>query len=338
VSMTGGEADPALSHAQVRGGANWAPSHAQVRGGANWADSVDLLACYWTLAGPVELHTGREWSLFDVVGRVTAAADAGFRGLGLWHADLLHILEERGLRELRTILDDAGMVYLELEFLWDWFLDPGTEERRLSDLRRRALLEAAGVLGARHVKVGNFAGRQVPVGLLTERFAELCAEAAEHGTSVAYEFMYRDATAGSLDAARSVVQGAGAANGGLALDLWHVVDLGVSTAAIRALPTGSVVAAEVSDGERSPRSGTRRTLRDRRLPGDGDFDIGGFVNSVRATGFQGPWGVELLSAAIGDVGPADLARRAYRSTIEHVAPGVYQDERSGREAGDDKES
>ena len=45
--------------------------------------------------------------------------------------------------------------------------------------------------------------------------------------------MYRDTTAGSLEAARSVVQGAGAANGGLALDLWHVVDLGVSTAAIR---------------------------------------------------------------------------------------------------------
>jgi sugar phosphate isomerase/epimerase len=296
-------------------------------GKADWADSVELLASYWTLAGPVELHTGREWSLFDVVDRVAAAAIAGFRGLGLWHADLLHILEKRGLHELRTILDDGGMVHVELEFLWDWFLDPGTDERRRSDQRRRALLDAAGVLGARHVKVGNFAGRQVPVGLLTERFAELCAEAAEHGTSVAYEFMHRDATAGSLEAARSVVQGAGAANGGLALDLWHVVDLDVSTSAIRELPAGTVVAAEVSDGERSPGPGTRRSMRDRRLPGDGDFDIADFVAAVRAAGFQGPWGVELLSAAIGDVGPAELARRAYRSTIEHVARATYQDDK-----------
>jgi sugar phosphate isomerase/epimerase len=296
-------------------------------GKADWADSVELLASYWTLAGPVELHTGREWSLFDVVDRVTAAANAGFRGLGLWHADLLHILETRGLRELRTILDDGGMVHVELEFLWDWFLDPGTDERRRSDQRRRALLDAAGVLGARHVKVGNFAGRQVPVGLLTERFAELCAEAAEHGTSIAYEFMYRDATAGSLEAARSVVQGAGAANGGLALDLWHVVDLDVSTSAIRELPAGTVVAAEVSDGERSPGPGARRSMRDRRLPGDGDFDIADFVAAVRAAGFQGPWGVELLSAVIGDVGPAELARRAYRSTIEHVARATYQDDK-----------
>jgi sugar phosphate isomerase/epimerase len=302
------------------------------------ADSVELLASYWTLAGPVELHTGREWSLFDVVDRVTAAANAGFRGLGLWHDDLLHTLEQRSLPELRTILDDAGMVHLELEFLWDWFLDPGTDERRRSDQLRRVLLDAAGVLDARHVKVGNFAGRQVPIGLLTERFAELCAEAAEHGTSVAYEFMYRDVTAGSLDAAGSVVQGAGAANGGLALDLWHVVDLDVSTAAIRALPTGTVVAAEVSDGERTPRRGTRRRMRDRRLPGDGDFDIGAFVAAVRATGYQGPWGVELLSARIGDLGPADLAQRAYQSTIDHVARGMCQDECSGRKAGDHKET
>jgi sugar phosphate isomerase/epimerase len=296
-----------------------------VRTAGGKADSVDLLASYWTLAGPVELHTGREWSLFDVVDRVTAAANAGFRGLGLWHADLFHILERRGLHELRTILDDGGMAHVELEFLWDWFLDPGMDERRRSDRRRRALLDAAGVLGARHVKVGNFAGRQVQVGLLTERFAELCAEAAEHGTCVAYEFMYRDVTAGSLEVAQSVVQGAGAANGGLALDLWHVVDLGVSTAAIRGLPVGSVIAAEVSDGERRRGPGARRSLRDRRLPGDGDFDIAGFVDAVRATGFQGPWGVEVLSTVIGDTGPAELARRAYRSTIEHVARAAYQD-------------
>ena len=292
-------------------------------------DSADLLASYWTLAGPVELHTGREWSLFDVVDRVTAAANAGFRGLGLWHADLLHILERRSLHQLRTILDDGGIAHVELEFLSDWFLDPGTDERRRSDHHRRALLDAARVLGARHVKVGNFAGRQVPVGLLTERFAELCVEAAEHGTAVAYEFMYRDATAGSLEVARSVVRGAGAPNGGLALDLWHVVDLGVSTTAIRELPAGTVIAAEVSDGARRLTPGSRRTMRDRRLPGDGDFDIAGFVAAVRATGFQGPWGVELLSAAIGDMGPGELARRAYQSAIGQVGQDPTADEKEG---------
>jgi hypothetical protein len=37
-----------------------------------------------------------------------------------------------------------------------------------------------------------------------------------------------------------------------------------------------------------------------------------------------------LSAAIGDVEPAELARRAYRSTIEHVARGTYRDDMEAR--------
>ena len=53
----------------------------------------DLLGCYWTVSGPVEVHVGREWSLFDFRDRCAAAAKAGFRGIGLWHADLEHVLE-----------------------------------------------------------------------------------------------------------------------------------------------------------------------------------------------------------------------------------------------------
>ena len=89
--------------------------------------------------------------------------------------------------------------------------------------------------------------------------------------------------------------------------------------AIRELPAGTVVAAEVNDGERVPAATARRSIRDRRLPGEGDFDIKGFVATVHATGYDGPWGVELLSQAIGDVGLRELARRVYEATIERIA-------------------
>jgi sugar phosphate isomerase/epimerase len=35
----------------------------------------------------------------------------------------------------------------------------------------------------------------------------------------------------------------------------------------------------------------------RRYPGEGSFDLTGFVEVVRGTGFTGPWGVEILSDA-----------------------------------------
>src|SRR4051795_3910700 len=96
----------------------------------------ELLGCYWTTSGPVEVHAGREWSLFDFADRCAEAARAGFSGLGLWHADLAHVLETRSLREMRRILDVNGLTYLELEFLMDWFLDPGDERRRASPQTR----------------------------------------------------------------------------------------------------------------------------------------------------------------------------------------------------------
>ena len=43
---------------------------------------VDLMALYWTVSGPVEVHVGREWSLFDWRDRCAEAAKVGFEGSG----------------------------------------------------------------------------------------------------------------------------------------------------------------------------------------------------------------------------------------------------------------
>jgi pyridoxine/pyridoxamine 5'-phosphate oxidase len=42
---------------------------------------VELLALYWTVSGPAEVHVGREWSLFDWRDRCANAAKFGARYL-----------------------------------------------------------------------------------------------------------------------------------------------------------------------------------------------------------------------------------------------------------------
>ena len=93
---------------------------------------VELLALYWTVSGPVEVHVGREWSLFEWHERCAEAARVGFKGLGLWHADIEHQLQTRTLEEMRAIFDEAGLKYLEVEFLADFFVEPGKPEREQS--------------------------------------------------------------------------------------------------------------------------------------------------------------------------------------------------------------
>ena len=67
----------------------------------------DVIGLYWTISGPVEVHVGREWSLFDLRDRCAHAARVGFSGIGIWHADLEHMLETRTLagdaRALRRV-------------------------------------------------------------------------------------------------------------------------------------------------------------------------------------------------------------------------------------------
>ncbi len=55
--------------------------------------NVELLGSYWTLAGDAQPHTDKEYSPFDFKDRVESAAKAGFKGIGIWHADLAHVLK-----------------------------------------------------------------------------------------------------------------------------------------------------------------------------------------------------------------------------------------------------
>src|SRR4029079_3465698 len=80
-----------------------------------------------------------------------AASAAGFRGFGLLYADLPAAEEAHGLSGIRAMLDDTGIVHLELEGSRYWW-DDGPR-RPESDRIRHALLTAAEALGARHIKV-----------------------------------------------------------------------------------------------------------------------------------------------------------------------------------------
>jgi sugar phosphate isomerase/epimerase len=285
---------------------------------------VDLVGLYWTVSGPVEVHVGREWSLFDFRDRCAQAQRVGFSGIGIWHADLEHVLERHTLREMKQMLDDHGLRHLELEFLMDWFLDEDDDRRKASDRNRRLLFDAAAALGAHHVKVGNIPGAPCPLPQLTERFAELCADAAEqHDALIAYEFMPFDVNVHSVEAAVEVVGGAGAANGGIAVDTWHLAKLGIAPDDLRQIPSKLLGWVELSDGqyENLP-DPIDEVVNHRRLPGEGEFPIAACVEVCREIGYRGPWGVEVLSEELRNLPIEQIFDRAYETTAAQFRAGV----------------
>ncbi|SRR6266498_4235856 len=260
--------------------------------------TADVLGSYWTLCGPVEIHEGREWSLFDWPERCAEAARVGMAGLGLWHADLIHLLERRSLAELRTIFTDHGLRLLELEFLNDWFTDEGSAERKASDEYRNLLFDAVAELGVHHIKVGNIFGTKCDRNKVIDAFGELCADAAKrHEATITYEIMPFDVNAPTFDAGLEIVTSVGADNGGLALDFWHLGKFGVEPERLREIPRRYLSYVELSDGQvANMPDHTDETINHRKLPGEGEFDVRGYVRVLRSLGYDGPWGVEVISA------------------------------------------
>jgi len=272
----------------------------------------ELTAAYWTTAGRFP-GAEPEYSRFGFKERVQAAARAGFCGLGIWHADLEQILQQQTLQEMKLVLAANGVKYLEVEFLVDWFMDG--ELKAHSDLRKKKLMIAGEALGATQIKVGDFYQRKCSLPQICDAFAALCREAAEHGTRVAFEPM-AVSMINSLEDCRAMIEGSGAANGGVILDLWHVANLGIAYEEVARWPAKYLYGVEIADGSFDSSSGpAKKPIVDRRFCGEGEFDIDGFIRAVHKTGYTGPWGVEIFSQTLVSKPLDELARRAFNTAM-----------------------
>ena len=161
-----------------------------------------LLATCWSSAGDAASDRTDLRSPLKLRERIEAASAAGFTGFGLLSADLPAAEQEYGLKGIRTMLDDNGIVDLELEGIPYWWDDgPGREE---SDRIRHALLTAAETLGARHIKVTPD-GDDEPwdPDHWAAKFAELAAQAEGVGTRLGIEFFPWSTSRPSTTASRS---------------------------------------------------------------------------------------------------------------------------------------
>jgi sugar phosphate isomerase/epimerase len=118
-----------------------------------------------------------------------------------------------------------------------------------------------------------------------------------------------------LATARAVVDGADRSNSGLNVDTWHCARTGTTTDELRALPGHRVLAVQLDDGPAEPEDNLiEATLRRRLLPGEGDFDLTGYLNALADIGVTAPTGVEVFSDDLHALGAAEAAARAATAT------------------------
>ena len=267
--------------------------------------TIELIASYWTIAGDVYPMAPNEISPFPFEKRVEVAARAGYRGLGLLHADLMAVSNRLGLSEMRRILDANGIHHVELEFLSDWYAQG--RARAASDLVRKDLLEAAEALSARCIKIApsidepSIDDVALDMPRMIESFAALSREAAKYGTSIALEIM-PFSNIRTLSTALELVSTDPQPNGGYS--------------EVAKIPQQFIKAVELDDADRDV-VGTLwdDTRYHRRLCGEGVLDIPAFLKATREAGYRGPYAVEIISREHRRLSLEEEAKRSFETTV-----------------------
>ncbi|GAB3044139.1 sugar phosphate isomerase/epimerase family protein [Sediminivirga luteola] len=298
------------------------------------SEPAALVATCWTSAGAAVPGEGDQCSPFSLRERIEAVATAGYAGAGFVLADLAGCAELAGyagraggagpterdgmsLAELAAAMEDLGLWHREVELIEDWNLSGGADADATT-----ALLDAAVALDAAFVKVGPprgpALGNQGPRGAglaasssgegaqdrtasdwdgLVAPMRELADRAAVRGVRLALEPL-PFARIPSIPAGAEFVRAVSRDNLGLAVDFWHVFRAGTSLDELAgALRPGEITAVELCDADAAPVGNLFDDTRHRRrYCGEGAQDVAGFIGVMRGLGFEGPWGVEILSA------------------------------------------
>ena len=284
-----------------------------------------LLATCWTSAGDAASDRLDLRSPVPLRERIEAASAAGFRGFGLLSADLPAARDQYGLGGIRAMLDDNGIVDLELEGIPYWWDDgPRREE---SDRIRHGLLTAAEALGARHIKVtpDGDDGPWDPDRWAAE-LAGLAAQADGVGTRLGLEF-FPWSNVKTLHDGLRLVEAAGHAAAGVVIDAWHIERAHTPVADLASVPLHRIVGVELDDADPQV-VGTlfEDTVHRRRYCGEGSFDLPGMITALRAAGWAGPWGVEILSEEHRSLPVREALNRAAASARRQLGRGIHRRE------------
>ncbi|WP_236735163.1 sugar phosphate isomerase/epimerase family protein [Mycolicibacterium peregrinum] len=279
-----------------------------------------LVATAWTSAGAASPMAGPAVSPVPITERVAAVADAGFVGLGLIADDLAVIRESIGFKALRDLIADAGLTHTEIELIERWWIPRGQPGN--SHAVRDLLFEAADVLHPAFIKIGSEPGPRTPhPEALVEPLRELADQAAAHGTRIAIETM-PFSIIDTVPFGAELIRAAGHPVVGLLVDAWHVFRAGTTLDELAAVAPEKIFGVELDDAAAHV-VGTlfEDTVNNRLLCGEGTFDLTGLIVTLRSLGFDGPWGVEILSDSFRALPVHDGLKQAAESAVSVLRPG-----------------
>jgi 4-hydroxyphenylpyruvate dioxygenase len=151
--------------------------------------------------------------------------------------------------------------------------------------------------------------------LAAEQLALLAGRAADRNIRVAYEALAWGRHVSTWDHAWRIVRAADHPALGLCLDSFHVLSREVGVDPIADIDPGRIFFLQLADAPHLRMDVLQWSRHHRLFPGQGSFDLVGFVGRVLAAGYDGPLSLEVFNDVFRQSDPVRTAVDAMRSLV-----------------------
>ncbi len=246
--------------------------------------------------------------------KLEAIAAAGFKAVEIFENDLIAF--PGSPTEVRRICDGLGLQIITCQPFRDFEGMPAEKRQRTFDRAERKF-DLLQELGTELLFVCSSLSPEGQCGIerLAADFAELGERAAKRGMKVGYEALawgrqvydYRDAW--------EIVRRANHPSVGTILDTFHIQSRGLDLSAIRNIPKEKILLVQLADAPKLQMDYLSWSRHWRCLPGQGDFDLGAFMDALLATGYDGHLSLEIFNDRFRAGSARSVALDGHRSLI-----------------------
>ena len=246
--------------------------------------------------------------------KLDAVAAAGFDAVELFEPDFIGFLGSP--REARQLLDDRGLTVDLYQPLRDFEGVPRSVfQRNLARAERK--FDLMQELGAPLMLVcsNTLPTALGDTGLAAEQLHALAERAAQRGLRIGFEALAWGRWVQRYGQAWSIVRAAGHPNLGLILDSFHTLSLGDDPSGIGGIPGDRIFFLQMADAPRLAMDVLQWARHYRKLPGQGDFDLVTFLETVLLTGYTGTLSLEIFNDVFRAAPNRRTATDAMRSLL-----------------------
>ncbi len=266
----------------------------------------------------------------SLIERIEAARAGGFDTLTIFPNDYTRA-RERGMSDadILAVHADAGVRLTTLDPYTRWVPRWEPPPHARADRMARAAFDEDAfftiveALELTAITVIEAFGARFELDELAEAFSAVCDRAARSGARVHLEFA-PFAGVPDLATAWDIVRTAAHPGGGIVFDTWHYLRGTRDDALLETIPGERIFAVQIDDAAPEPiGSLINDTLRHRRLPGEGCFDLTTVLGILGRKPGIGTPGIEVLSEELWALPPEEIGRRS-RAALDSVLVGWDQ--------------